>query len=163
MTGIIAGFSAPEIVEGLNIPGFHLHAISMDRTYGGDVLDLILENATVERDITPGFRMDLPVCGDFMGMDLTGEFSGELAVVEQGTDDLSLAYPAESATLIENYFADTGKRRDLDRFGQMGGMKGKNPAGKPVFRYFRILPAARRRGVRHDHHLPQHAERSRDH
>jgi acetolactate decarboxylase len=85
MTGTIVGFYTPEIGEGLNIPGFHLHAISMDRTYGGHILDLMLENATVELDITPGFRMDLPASGDFMGMDLTGEFSGELEVVEQGT------------------------------------------------------------------------------
>jgi acetolactate decarboxylase len=85
MTGTIVGFYTPEIVDGLNVPGFHLHAISADRTYGGHVLDLILENATVELDITPGFRMDLPASGDFVGMELTGNLSGDLAVVEQGT------------------------------------------------------------------------------
>jgi acetolactate decarboxylase len=85
MTGTIVGFYTPEIVDGLNVPGVHLHVISMDRTRGGHVLDLILEYATVELDITPGFRMDLPASGDFMGMNLTGELSGEFAVVEQGT------------------------------------------------------------------------------
>ncbi|NYT16485.1 MAG: acetolactate decarboxylase [Methanomicrobiales archaeon] len=95
---------------------------------GGQVLDLMLENATVEPDITPGFRIDLPNSGDFVRIDLSGELSVELAVVEQGAECSSMNISGDSTTLIENYFADTGKRRDLDRFGQLGGMKGKKQA-----------------------------------
>ena len=85
MTGTIAGFYTPEMMEGLNVPGFHLHVISGDRTYGGHILDFVLENATVELDITPGFRVDLPTSGDFAGIDLSEDLSGELAAVEKGT------------------------------------------------------------------------------
>jgi hypothetical protein len=84
-----------------------------------------------------------------VGINLSGALSGNLAIAEQGTGQSSPASPEESATLIENYFADTGKRRDLDRFGQLGGMKGEKPAYKPVFRDFRILPAALCPGVCH--------------
>jgi len=78
MTGTIAGFYTPEMMDGLNAPGVHLHSISADRAHGGHVLDLILENATVELDITTGFRMDLPTSGDFVRIDLSGSSPGSL-------------------------------------------------------------------------------------
>jgi acetolactate decarboxylase len=36
--GTIAGFYCPDYVEGLNVPGYHLHFITEDRTAGGHVL-----------------------------------------------------------------------------------------------------------------------------
>lgn len=84
-TGIVVGFYTPSMAEGLNVPGYHLHYISADRTKGGHILDFRLENATVELDTIPRFIMDLPPQGSFLSVDLSENLSNELAVVEQGS------------------------------------------------------------------------------
>ena len=40
--GTIVGFRFPELEEGLNVPGYHLHFATADRTRGGHVLDCAL-------------------------------------------------------------------------------------------------------------------------
>jgi len=82
--GTIVGFWTPDFVRGLNVPGFHLHFLTEDRTGGGHILDFIIENATVEIDTTPRFTMALPEGGSFIDTDLSGDLSQELAVVEKG-------------------------------------------------------------------------------
>jgi acetolactate decarboxylase len=83
-TGTIVGFYTPVFFNGLNVPGYHLHFISEDRKTGGHILDLIVpENTTVEYDITPSFTMVLPTSGDFTGVDLSQDLSGDLAKIEK--------------------------------------------------------------------------------
>jgi acetolactate decarboxylase len=83
--GTVVGFWTPDLIEGLNVPGFHLHYLTEDRTAGGHILDFILENATVEMDITSRFTMVLPDEGSFSEIDLSGDLSRELAVAEKGS------------------------------------------------------------------------------
>lgn len=83
-TGTIAGFWTPDLAEGLNVPGFHLHYLNADRTAGGHILDFILENATVEIDTSSALTIVLPTAGTFSGLDLSGDLGSELALVEQG-------------------------------------------------------------------------------
>jgi len=83
--GTIVGFWTPDLVRGLNVPGFHLHFLTEDRTGGGHILDFIVENATVEVDITPRFAMALPESGSYTSADLSGDLSHELDVVEKGS------------------------------------------------------------------------------
>jgi acetolactate decarboxylase len=83
-TGTLAGFWTPDLARGLNIPGFHLHYLTDDRTGGGHVLELSLENVSVELDETPGFVMALPTSGSFTDVNLSGDLGSELAIVEQG-------------------------------------------------------------------------------
>lgn len=45
--GTLVGFWFPESMRHLNVPGYHFHFITADRTAGGHVLDLQLENGTV--------------------------------------------------------------------------------------------------------------------
>lgn len=84
--GTIVGFWTPDLVRGLNVPGFHLHLLTEDRSGGGHILDFILENTTVEVDITPRFMMALPEGGSFTSADLSGDLDHELAVVEKGSN-----------------------------------------------------------------------------
>ena len=58
--GTIVGFWCPEYAEGVNLPGYHLHFLSEDRTAGGHLLECALETATVQIDTTTEFRMLLP-------------------------------------------------------------------------------------------------------
>jgi len=83
-TGTIVGFYTPVFFKGLNVAGYHLHFISDDRKSGGHILDLTVPaNTTVEYDITPGFAMVLPTSGDFTGVDLSQDLSGDLAKIEK--------------------------------------------------------------------------------
>lgn len=58
--GSLVGFWCPEYVGGINVPGYHLHFISDDRTKGGHLLDIKFDEASVYADITNGFNMELP-------------------------------------------------------------------------------------------------------
>ncbi len=83
-SGTVIGFYTPVFFKGLNVPGYHLHYISTDRSRGGHVLDLEVPAGTVVRyDITPGFSMALPTSGDFTGADLSKDLSADLARVEK--------------------------------------------------------------------------------
>lgn len=57
--GSLVGFWCPEYVGGINVPGYHLHFISEDRTKGGHLLDISFEKADVSADVTNTFSMDL--------------------------------------------------------------------------------------------------------
>ena len=82
--GTVVGFYTPVFFEGLNVPGYHLHFISDDRKTGGHILDLTVPvNTTVEYDITPEFAMTLPTSGDFTGVDLSQDLSGDLEKIEK--------------------------------------------------------------------------------
>jgi acetolactate decarboxylase len=83
-SGTIAGFYTPEMVEGLNIPGLHLHYLTDDHAAGGHILDFSVENATVELDSTSRFTMWLPEGDQYAGYDLGEDLSGELTEVEKG-------------------------------------------------------------------------------
>jgi acetolactate decarboxylase len=83
-TGTVVGFYTPVFFKGINVVGYHLHFISDDRKTGGHILDLTVpENTMVEYDITPGFAMALPTSGDFTGVDLSQDLSGDLAKIEK--------------------------------------------------------------------------------
>jgi acetolactate decarboxylase len=83
-TGTVVGFYTPVFFKGLNVAGYHLHFISDDRKTGGHILDLTVPaNTSVEYDITPGFAMALPTSGDFTGVNLSQDLSGNLAKVEK--------------------------------------------------------------------------------
>jgi len=82
-TGSLVGFWTPAFAEGINVPGYHFHFITDDRTGGGHVLDLYLEEAEVQIDMTPDFSMSLPTGGDFPGLDLSGGLQEDLATVER--------------------------------------------------------------------------------
>ncbi len=81
--GTIAGFWCPDYVEGINVPGFHLHFITEDRTSGGHLLECRLTRGTALLDLTPELHLNLPTTADFAGLDLTPDRGGELEKVEK--------------------------------------------------------------------------------
>jgi acetolactate decarboxylase len=83
MQGTIVGFWSPAFVDGINVPGYHLHVISDDRTQGGHLLDCEIEHGVVAIDTTPNFFLDLPLEGDFLTLDLGDERGDEVAQVER--------------------------------------------------------------------------------
>ncbi len=81
--GTLIGFRTPPYVAGLNIPGYHFHFLSEDRSRGGHVLDLVTASGTIEVDEIADFRMALPHLPGFAAADLTGKRERELEKVEK--------------------------------------------------------------------------------
>lgn len=57
--GTIVGFWSPDYIGGVNVPGYHLHFISEDRTKGGHLLEISMISGDVTLDITRQFSMNL--------------------------------------------------------------------------------------------------------
>lgn len=71
--GTIVGFKCPQYVNGVNVPGYHLHFLTDDLKAGGHVLEFTPDSALARLDITPKFLMLLPdATSDFYKIDLSG-------------------------------------------------------------------------------------------
>ena len=58
--GSLIGFWCPDYVGSINVPGYHLHFISGDRTKGGHLLDISFDKASAYADVINAFNMELP-------------------------------------------------------------------------------------------------------
>lgn len=81
--GTLIGFWCPSFVEGINVPGFHLHFLSADRAHGGHVLDFSMMQTSVELDHTSGWDIQLPTSPDYLEANLDSDRSAELQSVER--------------------------------------------------------------------------------
>ncbi|MDW5562413.1 MAG: acetolactate decarboxylase [Methanomassiliicoccus sp.] len=59
VAGTLVGLWSPDSSAGLSSSGFHFHFISQDRSKGGHVLDLQLEDVTAYWDSTASYDVDL--------------------------------------------------------------------------------------------------------
>ena len=84
VAGTVVGFRCPPYVQGVNVPGYHLHFLNAQHDAGGHILDIKVQKATVYIDETPDFLMQLPGAGsDFYKLDLSGNTQEELEKVEK--------------------------------------------------------------------------------
>ncbi len=82
--GIIVGFRCPAYVAAVNVPGYHLHFLTNDKSAGGHVLEFQVKEAVAYVDYTSEFLMILPGSdSDFYKIDLTQEKQEELEQVEK--------------------------------------------------------------------------------
>lgn len=70
-TGTVIGFWWPSYAEGINVPGYHLHFITGNRSAGGHLLDIRLHRATVAIDELTELDMALPNDKAFYQADLS--------------------------------------------------------------------------------------------
>ncbi len=82
VSGDLVGFRLPAYVKGINVPGWHLHFITADRTHGGHVLDFELKTGSLELVEVYDFRMILPRDSAFAKSDLSLDRSQELHEAE---------------------------------------------------------------------------------
>ncbi len=80
--GTIVGFRCPDYVNGVNVPGYHLHFITQDRSAGGHLLDFNLENASVKVESFSELDMVLPENEEFYQANLSENPQAALAKVE---------------------------------------------------------------------------------
>ncbi|MCC6699799.1 MAG: acetolactate decarboxylase [Candidatus Hydrogenedentes bacterium] len=81
--GTLLGFRCPAYSAGLNVPGYHLHFLSDDKTFGGHVLDFQTANLEVEIDRVSDFRVWLPDDVAFGATDLSEHKADDLRRVEK--------------------------------------------------------------------------------
>jgi len=84
VSGTIVGFRCPPYVNGVNVPGYHLHFLTDDHQAGGHVLEFIPDQVTVSLDYTSEFYMILPdQDNDFYRIDLSGDQSSSIQKAEK--------------------------------------------------------------------------------
>ncbi|MBI4706506.1 MAG: acetolactate decarboxylase [Candidatus Omnitrophica bacterium] len=69
--GTLIGFRMPDCMQSVNVPGYHMHFLSRDKTKGGHVLGLSLNNAVIKIDDINRFIMELPKSQDFYNLDFS--------------------------------------------------------------------------------------------
>lgn len=82
--GTLVGFWCPAVSQGVNVPGFHLHFLSEDKTAGGHLLDLTMSKGLAQLDATPCFFMALPLTDPLDADASNWDVSADLDKVEKG-------------------------------------------------------------------------------
>lgn len=79
--GTLAGFRMPDYMQGVNIPGYHMHFLSRDKTKGGHLLECAVEGGIAKIDDIDSFMMALPGSPEFYRLNMSGD-AGEISSVE---------------------------------------------------------------------------------
>jgi len=82
VAGTLVGFWTPEYAKALNVPGYHLHFISEDRTRGGHLLQCRGRNLRLQIQREGDYHVVLPETDDFLKADLRRDPSAALAKAE---------------------------------------------------------------------------------
>ncbi len=83
--GTLIGFRSPAFVQGVNVPGYHMHFLADDHSGGGHILGFTMKSAHLDMDtIHSWLSMYMPSDNDaFHQADLSVDRSQELKAVER--------------------------------------------------------------------------------
>ena len=82
ISGTLVGFWTPEYAKSLNVPGYHLHFISADRTRGGHLLQCRGKNLRLQIQREGDYHIVLPETEDFLKANLRRDPTAALAEAE---------------------------------------------------------------------------------
>ena len=97
VSGTVVGLYCPAYMNMLNAVGWHLHFVSKDRTKGGHVLGLSVDQADLSWDLTDSFQMILPGGSAFQGFDLSADQSEDIKKVEE----FAISVDSQSSTISQ--------------------------------------------------------------
>ena len=80
--GTMVGFWAPDYAQAVNVPGYHFHFLSDDRSIGGHVLDARATSLVASLHIESDIHLALPRTAEFLDADLSGDTSDDLRIAE---------------------------------------------------------------------------------
>ena len=80
--GSLVGVYFPDFMDGINMPGWHLHFLSEDRTKGGHVFDVSVREGTAMVDKICSMELDLPKEAAFDTYALKQDLRDEIKSVE---------------------------------------------------------------------------------
>ena len=78
--GTLIGFRMPDYAGGVNVPGYHFHFLSRDKTKGGHVLECAVNSGNISVDSISRFEIILPRSADFDGLNFSQGNGVTLAV-----------------------------------------------------------------------------------
>jgi len=81
--GTLVGFYTPAFLANINIPGFHFHFISKDRTKGGHLLELKVDSINIEVVESPEINIVIPTDSNFQKADLSKYRKKEISKIEK--------------------------------------------------------------------------------
>jgi acetolactate decarboxylase len=84
VSGTLVGFWTPEYARTLNVPGYHLHFISADRTRGGHLLECSGTDLQLHIQREGSYHVALPETESFLNADLRRDPAADLARAEGG-------------------------------------------------------------------------------
>jgi acetolactate decarboxylase len=82
IAGTLVGFWTPDYAKTLNVPGYHLHFISADRTRGGHLLQCRGRDLRLQIQREGEYHVVLPKTENFLNADLRRDPSADLAKAE---------------------------------------------------------------------------------
>ena len=82
ISGTLVGFWTPEYAKSLNVPGYHQHFVSADRTQGGHVLQCRGKNLRLQIQREGDYHIVLPETEDFLKANLRRDPTAALARAE---------------------------------------------------------------------------------
>ena len=80
--GYVVGVFCPNYVEGMNLPGWHIHFISKDLTKGGHILKISGENIQYKLNKLDEWDLKLPNTKEFSSFNLKEDLSKKTEAVE---------------------------------------------------------------------------------
>jgi acetolactate decarboxylase len=80
--GTLVGFWSPEYAKTFNVPGYHLHFVSDDRTRGGHLLQCRGSDLRLQIQREGDYHIALPETEDFLKADLHRDPAADLAQAE---------------------------------------------------------------------------------
>lgn len=83
VTGTLLGFRCPPYIKGINVPGYHFHFLSDDKTRGGHVMGVSVKEGEARWESHTTFQMCLPDDPKFRRADLSTHDEEALRKVEQ--------------------------------------------------------------------------------
>lgn len=86
VAGTLVGFIFPEYLSGVNVPGYHFHFLSEDKTFGGHVLELSINSGKMWIDDSGDLLLSIPEDHNFQNQNLSIDRSQDLKKVEVHPD-----------------------------------------------------------------------------
>jgi acetolactate decarboxylase len=82
IAGTLVCIWSPQYSRAFNVPGYHFHFLSADRTKGGHILDCSAQELRVGMQTLYEFDVQLPSEGSFLQRDLSGDTAADLKKAE---------------------------------------------------------------------------------
>lgn len=82
VSGSVIAIYCPPYVEGINLPGWHFHFLSQDKTTGGHILGLQADSLSLQLNPILDWELLLPENPEFASRDLCEDLSAKTAAVE---------------------------------------------------------------------------------
>ncbi len=82
--GTLVGFRLPQFIKGVNIPGYHFHFISKDKSKGGHLIEVEIGDVKIEIDMIDSYSVKVPDQDEFKKFDFNKDRSPDVRKAESG-------------------------------------------------------------------------------